>query len=396
MFRLLEEYGMSNEQNGYFRYRFQTFSCCSFQFRERFLADKYDAKKIIVISIGGITLNALLYPLYVHGFTTYTLFQVINMFIIMAYFPCLIKYVNNLNGDQNAGNSFGIYYLINGISGAIGNFIPLWISQKLIEKNPVSAAVFSMGIITLIATILVILFIDSEKKLAERGIRLKGDEPIKIRHIPYVIKWPGTWVLFFAYGLHLTLYDNISFMNPYLVEGFDVSVGLSSGLQVVRQYLTMLVAPVGGFMADRVFKATYKWFICAFIIIGVLFAGLCLFPVGANSVAVGLYTVLPAAATMALYAVTWSIMRETHVPAMVHGTAVGIATLSGRIFPMFLSPMYGRFIDDYGVVGYKLIFVSFIVVCALGICNALYAGSLNKKCLAGKKMNLGKLEKTEA
>ncbi len=362
-----------------------------------FIADRLDAKKVIVFSVGVISLNALLYPLYVKTFAAYVVFQMLNNTLSMAYWPCLIKYINNLDGDDGAGSSFGTYYLINGISGAVGNVIPLAATTVFADKNPINVAVLVMGVITMVATVLVALFLESEKTLADRGIELKGDEPIQLKHIPYVLKWPGTWILFFAYGSTICLYDYISYMNPYLVEAFGMNTELSSALQIVRQYVTMVFAPIGGFMADKIFKATYKWYICAFGIIAALFLGLIfLFPVGSNPLIVGIYTVIPACATMALYSVTWSIMRELHIPTMVQGTAVGIATLAGSIFPMFINPMCGTFIDKFGINGYKMIFAFFIVDCALGTLNAMWAGRFNKKCLAGKSMDLSGLEKTEA
>lgn len=150
-------------------------------------------------------------------------------------------------------------------------------------------------------------------------------------------------------------------------------------------------------MADKVLKATYKWYIMAFSITAVLFAGLIfLFGPGSNAIAVGVYTVLPAGVGMALYSVTFSIIRELHIPAMVSGTAIGIATLSGSIFPMFITPMFGSFIDNYGDKGYNYIFMVLIGVCVLGILNAMWAGAHNKKCLEGRrKMNLAGLEGAE-
>ena len=32
-----------------------------------------------------------------------------------------MKYINNLGGEDEAGNSFGTYYLINGLAGALGD-----------------------------------------------------------------------------------------------------------------------------------------------------------------------------------------------------------------------------------------------------------------------------------
>ncbi len=339
-----------------------------------YLSDKFDAKKIIVFSVTGVTVLAFMFPLFVRNFATFSVFQCVNGLVTVAYWPSLVKYINNLGGEEEAGSSFGSYYLINGLSGALGNALPLWITTHF-SGNPINTTVIAMGTITLIATVLVVIFLDSEKKLAERGIYLKGEEqePIKIKYIPYILKWPGTYILFFAYGTTILLYEYMSYLNPYLTDVFGMSVEMSSAFSIIRQYGTLVLAPLGGIMADKVLKATYKWYITAFAITGVLYASLIfLFGPDSNAMIVGIYTILPAGVSMALYSVTFSIIRELHIPAAVSGTTIGIATLSETIVPMILTPIFGSFIDNNeGAVGYRYIFAAMVVICVLGILNAM-------------------------
>lgn len=357
-----------------------------------YLSDKFEAKSVILFTSGGITLLALVFPLFVRGYTTYLLFQAANTLVMMAYWGCLMKYINNLGGEGEAGNSFGTYYLINGLSGAVGNAVPLWVSTRF-GTGSINIIVFSMGIVSLIGTILVWLFLDNEKQLAARGIYLKGDEPIQLKHVAYVLKWPGTYMLAFAYCSTIILYENMTYMGPYLIDVFHMDESLSSTLAIVRQYGSLILAPFGGYMCDKVLKATYKWYIMSFVIIGLLYTGLVfLFGPGTSQIVVGAYTILPAAASMALYGVTFSILRELHIPAMISGTAVGLASLSGSVEAMILPPLFGYFLDNFGTNGYKYIFLMLVLDCVLGILNAMWVGSHNKKCLAGeRKMDLSTL-----
>ena len=165
----------------------------------------------------------------------------------------------------------------------------------------------------------------------------------------------------------------MSYLNPYLTDVFGMSVEMSSAFSIIRQYGTLVLAPLGGIMADKVLKATYKWYITAFAITGVLYASLIfLFGPDSNAMIVGIYTILPAGVSMALYSVTFSIIRELHIPAAVSGTTIGIATLSETIVPMILTPIFGSFIDNNeGAVGYRYIFAAMVVICVLGILNAM-------------------------
>lgn len=347
-----------------------------------YFADKLEAKRVLVFSIGGVALTTFIYAAFVTSYTVALCIWAGQSIIMAAYWACLVKYINNLGGEDAAGSSFGTYYLINGLSGAFGNAFPLWVSRHF---GSFRAGVVTIGIILLVATILVILFLDDERKLAERGIYLKGDEPIQAKYLKYVLKWPGTYILFFTYFTTFMVYTNVSYFNPYLINVIGIDPDASSAFSVIRSYGAMLVAPVGGFMADKVFKSTSKWFISAFSIIGVLFAMVFLFGEESNATLVSIYSVIPALVIMALYSVTFSILRELHIPQTVAGTAIGLGTLSVNVVNMVFPPIFGGLLDSLGNEGYTYIFLILIANCVFGILNMLWARSHDKKCKEGKR-----------
>ena len=308
---------------------------------------------------------------------------------MMAYWACLVKYSNNLGGEEEAGNSFGMYYLINGLSGAFGNAFPLWIVTKF--DLGLRGILVTYGAITLVATLLVWLFLENEKGLAERGIQLKGDEPINIRHIPYVLKWPGTYIIFFAYLTTYTLYSNVSYFNPFLIDVIGINPDASSVYSVIRSYGAMVVAPLGGIMADKVFKSTSTWYIVAFAIAGIMWAIPFTFGPDSNVTFVCIYSILPSLVIFALYSVTYSILRELHIPAMVAGTAIGIGSVSGTLVDGVWPVLFGSWIDKHGNTGYTMIFTTLIIVCIVGILNALWAKRLDKQCKNGRTLDLSRL-----
>ena len=53
--------------------------------------------------------------------------------------------------------------------------------------------------------------------------------------------------------------------------------------------------------------------------------------------------------------------------------------------------MFGGWLDKYGNTGYTYIFIFMIATCVFGVLNALWAKSLDKKCKAGKEMDLSKI-----
>ena len=302
--------------------------------------------------------------------------------VLMPYWACLIKYINNLGGEGELGNSFGTYYLINGLSGALGNAIPLAVSRSFGFEG----AIITLGVMTLVGTILALLFLEDEKQLAERGVYLKGDEPIRIKYILDAIKWPGFWILGFAYLATYTLYSNVSYFNPYLINVIGIDPDASSVYSVIRSYGAMVVAPLGGIMADKVFKSTSTWYIVAFSISAVMFAIPLLFNENSNPTLVSIYSVLPSLVVFALYSVTYSILRELHVNPIVAGTLIGISGKLSMPDDGAYPAMFGNWIDKYGNTGFTYIFLFLIGNCIFGILIALWAKKLDRDCKSGKKV----------
>ena len=168
-----------------------------------------------------------------------------------------------------------------------------------------------VGVITTVATILVLLFLESEAAKKARGEAMEGDdENIKISDVKYVLKWPGFYLFYILVIATYFLYANVSYFNPYLINVLGIDPDSSSGFAVVRTYGAMMLAPVGGIMADKVFKSTSKWFIVAFSILAVLFAGTFIFNSESNVIVVCIYSLLPSLVAMPLHSVTLRNRRD--------------------------------------------------------------------------------------
>lgn len=105
--------------------------------------------------------------------------------------------------------------MFNGLAGALGNAIPLLVMAR---TGSFRLAIIALGFMTLLAVVLVQLFLDDEKVLAKRGIHLKGDEPIRLKYIGSVLKWPGFWLLALTIFVDYSIYSNLSYFNPYLID----------------------------------------------------------------------------------------------------------------------------------------------------------------------------------
>lgn len=344
-----------------------------------FLADKFDAKKVLVFCTMLASMCTFIHGIFVTSYPVAFVMWGMNSACLCPYWAALVKYINNMNGEENAGAAFGIYYLFNGFAGALGNVIPLWVSRYLGYQG----AVITVGLITSLSAVVIQLFLDSEEEKRAKGEILVGDEPIRLRHLKYVLKWPGLYILFIAVFASYTIYSNVSYFNPYLIDVVGVDPASSSGYSIVRSYLTMIVAPLGGLMADKVLKSSAKWYMLAFGITAVLFLVPLAFTEETSPTFIIVYSLIPSLVIMALYSVTYSIIRELHIPATVMGTAVGIASASINISDGFVPALFGHWIDSDGAAGYTYVFLFLSGICVVGIFVGIWARSHDKKCKAG-------------
>lgn len=345
-----------------------------------YLADKWDSKKIILVAGTGITVLTFVYAVFNTSYPIAVGIWACAAVVIAPYWAALNKYINNMKGPDKAGNSFGTYYLINGLAGAAGNAIPLAVSRIAGFRG----ALIALGVITLLAVIMIALFLDSEKDKLARGEKMVGDEPIRLKDVKSVLTYPGVYILFFSIFGIFTLYTNVSYFNPYLINVMGIDPDASSAISVIRSYGSMLVAPVGGFLADRVFKGTSRWFTVGAIISGLLFAVTFVITPDVPATVICIYSLLPSLVTYAMYSIVYSVVRELHIPVMVQGTTIGLAALAINVANMVEPTLFGKWLDSYGLDGYKYIFAFLIGTCVFVVIIARWAIIHDKRCREGK------------
>lgn len=117
-----------------------------------------------------------------------------------------------------------------------------------------------------------------------------------------------------------------------------------------------------------------------FALIGLFTFGVMLIPSSVSTTFASIYTLLPAAVTMTLYGISWSIQRELKIPAAVMGTAIGISSCIGWLPDLFMHTMFGHWLDIYGNTGYRFIFSYLIVLSIIGfLCGFVVQRSNSKR-----------------
>ncbi len=333
------------------------------------MADRFSAKKCILFSLISTTVLTFIYAFtFTMSFNIslliWLLFAVTTTFV---FWSSLMKTIRMTADDDEQGVIFGLYYAGNGIAGAIGNSAALWASGlATTAKGSLFNAVSVIGLSTAVAALMVVFILKNDN--AEDGV--SDDEKIKFEDVKVLVKNPVVWLFSLVIFCGYTMYSSTTYFTPYLTNVIGVSPEDSGIFSIIRTYLFMLLAPVGGYLADKVFKSTSKWFMTAFTILGLMFIGVMNIPSTASPFFISVFTLLPGAVGLALYGVLFSIVDEAKIPLAVTGTAVGIASITGYTPDLFMSAMFGTWLDNYGNTGYTYIFIYLAVIAFIGTCAA--------------------------
>ena len=117
----------------------------------------------------------------------------------------------------------------------------------------------------------------------------------------------------------------------------------------------------------RVFQSTAKLFILLFSLLALTLSGVLFLPSSMGELWISVYTLLPGAFGLMLYGLVFSIIRETGIPLKVAGTAIGIASLIGYTPDLFMSTLFGYWLDRFQNDGYWLIFLTLAGISVLGV-----------------------------
>lgn len=342
------------------------------------LADKISPKKGITISLLATTLLGIIYaliPTYVMGLLVWLGFSFSSAFVFWA---ALLKAVRLIGTEEQQGFIYGCYYACNGITGALTNVIAMK-AYGMAGGDVVAGfkyACIAASIIPAIAAIMLWFLLDESK-----ATDLSTDESEKFHFADALklIKSPVIWIASIVVMIGYGFYTGSSWFTPYLTAVRGVTPEDSAAISIIRNNLLLLLAPVGGLIADKLFHSTTKWLATAFALLAVFYVGAMMLPSSMSGTAAGLYTLLPAMVATMMYGVIWSTMNEAGIPKKMAATAIGIASIIGYLPDSIYNLIFGQFLDKQGDAGYTSIFIFFVVTAVVGVVLALLVGRMGRK-----------------
>lgn len=344
------------------------------------IADKVSPKKALVISLLSTAALVYIYAFTMNFQIAMVIWTALSFSTAFVFWSSLMKAVRIIGTEEEQGFMYGLYYACNGITAALTNTIALNVYKTAggDVKTGFFRAVLVGGSMAVLAAVLLMFLMDGKKK--EEAV---SDEPkFQMRDVGKLLKNPFVWIVSFTILCGYGFYTSISYFNPYLTEVMGVSPESSGFISIVRNYLLLLLAPVGGLIADKLFHSTCKWMCTSFLALAALFGAVLILPSDISPLAASLYTLIPGAFAMMMYGVVFSTVSEAGIPRAMTGTVIGIASIIGYMPDSIYSVLFGKWLDTYGGVGYNYIF-GFLA--ASGVVGAVLAMLVYKNGKKAKK-----------
>lgn len=334
-----------------------------------YLADKVSTKKALIISLVATSVLTWVYAFSLNFVVSMIIWLGLSFSTAFVFWSALMKAVRIVGTEEEQGFMYGLYYACNGIAAALTSFISLYAYNTAGEdiKSGFVRGVNASGVVVLIAAICLVFLM---KEDAGKVTTESDDDKISLPMVGKVLKSPVVWILSIVILCGYGLKSSVSYFNPYLTEVVGVSAVNSGIFSIINNYLLLLLAPVGGILADKVFKSTRKWLSVSFVILAVLFGGVLLIPSDISPMVASIYTLLPGAVTMMMYGVVFSSVSEAGISRTMTGTVIGISSIIGYLPDSIYSVLFGKWLDNKGAAGYTNIFI-FLV--ASGILGAVLA-----------------------
>ena len=336
-----------------------------------YLADKVSTKKALIISLVATSVLTWVYAFSLNFVVSMIIWLGLSFSTAFVFWSALMKAVRIVGTEEEQGFMYGLYYACNGIAAALTSFISLYAYNTAGEdiKSGFVRGVNASGVVVLIAAICLVFLM---KEDAGKVTTESDDDKISLPMVGKVLKSPVVWILSIVILCGYGLKSSVSYFNPYLTEVVGVSAVNSGIFSIINNYLLLLLAPVGGILADKVFKSTCKWLSVSFVILAVLFGGVLLIPSDIDPMVASIYTLLPGAVTMMMYGVVFSSVSEAGISRTMTGTVIGISSIIGYLPDSIYSVLFGKWLDNKGAAGYTNIFIFLVASGVLGAVLAFW------------------------
>ncbi len=337
------------------------------------IADKFDNKKMILISTGMLAALTFWYaasPSFAVLRIIYFLLAVSNVLFWVSF----VKAVRLFGSENEQGSVFGYSEGIRAVAGLIINFAALGILGSYVNSVcPLRYVLIFYGVVYIVMGVLIAFLLPSDKEKTNTATSFK--DYINVLKVPSV--WLVAILVLCAYSVQVAA----EYTTTYLTTVFGMTAVVAGIIATIRSYgIGIFSAPIIGKISDKV--GSYTTTLIGLFIIEIVFGAILIaLPGKANLLILAIVVVLALATVYyAVRGVYYATMGEAGVPVAMTGTATGIISVIGYLPDSYENAILGNFLDKYpGVTGFRFVFGTVVLFAALGILACFIIKLVGKK-----------------
>ena len=201
------------------------------------LSDRYGSRRVIALSVLGISLSTLLFG-YSSNIVVAVIVRFLSGLLGAGIFVPGVKLVSSWFNLEERGTALG---LLN-VGGSMGMIAASWAVPLLSASMSWRGSLRVTGIFGVISALTCLFFLRDREGETSRKMNL--------RELP--VKMPSFWYLSFIQFIRLgAYYTFIAWMPLVLREEYGLSVIATSGAMSLLNFAGIISNPAGGIVADR-------------------------------------------------------------------------------------------------------------------------------------------------
>ena len=327
-----------------------------------FLADAFPAKKIMItalIASGILHFLTLTQPSY---FVLSIIFALLGITSVMAFYPASMKILSCMQNEKESnGIVFGIYVAIVNIVNICIAIYGIYVLNNFKENVVVfRSMIIVYGVMHFGAALLILVLFKNQAEDDEKN-------SIEFKELPQLICNKNLWLVVVIVFCNYLLQSTMVYVIPYFSNIYHMSESAVLIFSILRVNITtIIIAPFSGKITD-IWNSATKLIKYTFVVAGILMfaiiGSLCTeMPVGVLMLLVlGVNAICIAGKTVNLVTI-----NEIGISKEIRGTAIGLVSFLGYSSDAFYYSYAGSCLDHYQTTGYFIIFMTFVVCCAIG------------------------------
>ncbi len=208
------------------------------------LADRFGSRLMILLSVSGVALVGLLIGIS-HSYTALLVFLVLAAILGGGYHPASVATISSSVPSEYRGRALGFHF----ISGSA----PFWVVPLLAAPIAVAwgwrSSYLTLAIPTVILGILLYIIMGRRRQTQADGSRTADSEStMTSAHIPWRQLVP---FIIMSITIGTIVHSVLAYISLYAVDRLGVAETMAAMLVAISPAVSLLAAPVGGYLSDR-------------------------------------------------------------------------------------------------------------------------------------------------